>query len=241
MKTWIFTGLCDKRDLMLSLCALMTSAGQKVLLIDATLEHRYRYYSGNSDYRQTITEFAGFDLATGFEAFEHINTQLSHTDENCMHYDYILCDVEQTTFYNREQWISAEEHVWVSDYDRLTIDKSINWFEQWYQKMQAQDKATFVPSFHLTFIHTIDCSLESQYIRSHLDHLPIAWNTEIVTIPWTESDMALKLENEYAEKLRIRPLSRLFKKGLCELTGQISGMENKEIKKALKQAERKRA
>lgn len=225
MKKLIFAGKSDKRDLLLYLCKLLSSHGQRVLLVDVTDFRKYRYAIGSRQSRLPLMEFSGFDVSDGIPDL-HLNTS----------YDYVLYDVE-TLFLGYDVWSDADEMIWVTSFDRFEVESSAEWFRVLLSRWPQLQQMHVLP----VYIRTVDSYLTDEYIMSFMDDLELNWKSSSVWIPWNELNTAIQIENEYNHSLHMHRISRSYKYALRELARQLTGSEISETKKALRVAERRRA
>ena len=236
MKTWIFAGLASKTDVTLYLSKILANMGFKVLLVDGTEYERYRYSIDPIFLPEWITEFEGFDVACGFTNYKRMVDYLSSVDEDITQYDFILVDVEKIDFLTKEEWISAAARLWVSTYRREDLERGKEWIYKLQERLQAEE----LPSFYRLWTQMMDTTID-QYAWGFYNDIPIHFHGTPVSIYWNEMDMALQIENEHIKKIRIKPLSRQYKKSLTLLLELLTGWTFAESKKALSLIERKRA
>ncbi|MBW4840767.1 MAG: hypothetical protein KZY74_15350 [Paenibacillaceae bacterium] len=236
MKRWLFVGKSDKRDLLLYLCSVLAAAGSKVLLTDGTENGKYRYSIGEGDSYQPLTEFYGFDVATGTTGFV---SSMSNKDgeEKSTAYDYELHDVETLNGLTPELFTSADEIVWVTTFDRYEVEASRQWFHSLFHLWPQLCGLTLRP----VFIRTVDSSVNSRFVLSLLDGLPVEWCSEALCIPWNESNLAAQLENDHTQRLRLGSLSRSYKRALRHLLRELASWDQAIVKRAVRQAARRQA
>ncbi|MEK4072427.1 hypothetical protein MHI01_00895 [Paenibacillus sp. FSL M7-0656] len=237
MHTWIFAGLCEKNDLMLYLCKILASTGNKVLLVDGTLQQKYGYGVGDSQQSLRITEFEGFDIACHFVTSAAVENHLEVNGERLDSYDYVLYDMETSHFASRNLWLTADVRVWVSDYERYNLERGKGWLTRLLEEQSLPGEL----SFQRLLINGVDCKLEARYLWAYLEGSPFVWTGESLVLPWDELTAAVKLENEHHRRVHLGPLSRNYKKSLCRVVEQLTGWESVRSRRAMKEAERMRA
>ncbi len=225
MKSWIFTGKSDKRDLLLYICKVLSGAGKKSLLVDMTDGRKYRYLVGNGKDCLPVTDFYGFDISDGM-----INAEPDS-------YDYCLYDLETMHFGSMEMWERADAVMWVTSYDRYEVENSAEWFQHLFHRWPQLKQIEIQP----VFIRMVDSFLTPNYIMGYVEHLPIRWRQEIVRIPWSEFNEIVQMENEHAQTLRMGRISRTYKKAILSLIVDLADLSLPSTKKALRTAERRRA
>lgn len=238
MKTWIFAGICDKSELLLYVCRLLAAGDNKVLLVDATEKRKYPYYIGQLDKPLSVTEFAGFDVACGFNNEQELKAQFEEAGSSFESYNYVIYDMEIAEFCPHDVWETASALVWVSDYEIWTLEKGSMWLEE----LIANRLSGSVPlEFYKVFVRAVDEWFDDSYTDSYFDKLPVNWKESPVIIPWNELDLALKLNNEHTKRIQMKALTRLFKKNLCLLIRLLTDFDQKTISRALRSAERRKA
>ncbi|GIO97326.1 hypothetical protein J14TS5_24120 [Paenibacillus lautus] len=235
MKTWIFTGICDKSDMLLYMCKILANGDNRVLLVDGAIDAKYKHCIAVMHPQLPVMEFAGFDVATGFENYTLLMDYLEETDEK--KYDYIVMDVEKTEFLDKMQWDTADAHVWVSGFEVTGLRKSTALLDE----LRASRTDDPLPPFHRVYVQVIEDLMDETYIEGYLEDSRIQWLGPPVKMPWDELFFALKIKNEHAGRLGIKPLSRQYKRSLTELLRLLTEMEQRHIRRALRQAGRRHA
>ncbi|MBQ4898214.1 hypothetical protein KB559_05125 [Paenibacillus sp. Marseille-P2973] len=225
MKSWIFTGKSDKRDLLLYICKVLSGTGKRVLLVDMTDGRKYRYLASSVKNCIPLTEYNGFDICDGITATE---PEL---------YDYCLYDLETMHFGSIEIWKRVDAVMWVTSYDRYEVENSAEWFSHLFLRWPQLKSLRIQP----VFIRTVDSFLTPDYIMGYVEHLPIEWSKEMVCIPWCETNEIVQMENEHAQTLRMGRISRAYKKAILSLIVNLAGLSMPSSKKALRSADRRRA
>ncbi|MEF2967268.1 hypothetical protein V3851_15630 [Paenibacillus sp. M1] len=225
LKSWIFAGKSDKRDLLLYMCKVLSGAGRKALLVDMTDGRKYRILTGNGKPALPVTEFGGFDIADGIGAADTAS------------YDFCLYDTEMLQFGSCGLWERADAVLWVTTYDRYEVECSAQWFGHLLNRWPQLANMAVRP----VFVRTLDSFLTADYILGYMEELPIRWNRDYIKIPWSESNEALQMENEHAQTISIGRISRAYKNALLTLVADLAGWSAPETKRALRHAERRRA
>ncbi|WP_054955808.1 ParA family protein [Paenibacillus dakarensis] len=235
MRTWIFAGICDKSDLLMYLCKILIQSGKRVLLIDAAHAGKYTHCIRRLDDSMLITEFAGFDVGIGFKQFSDVLVHIKAAGES--DYDYILIDAEQESFLTIDDWSAADAKIWVSSFEVAGLMKSASWLDGLSENYGEQER----PAFHRIYLNVIEDFTDDEYIESFLGSSRVQWLDDPVRIPWDEITFALKIENEHMGRLRIKPLPKRYKKALVDLVQRLTEMENRQIRRSFRQAERRMA
>ncbi|WP_106767763.1 hypothetical protein [Paenibacillus faecalis] len=235
MRIWVFAGICDKSDLLMYLCKILAHSGNRVLLLDAAQEGKYAHCIGRLDPSMSVTEFSGFDVACGFENFSALERYLNDSGEP--EYDYLVIDVEKESFLTQDVWELANAKVWVSSFEIAGLMKGAKWLEELSMKYKEQG----APEFQRVYLNVVEDLTDDAYIESYLSKAQIQWMDEPIRIPWDEFAFALKVENEHTGRLRIKPLSRRYKRALMELMHRLTELEQRQIRRAFRLAERRQA
>lgn len=235
MKRWIFSGICDKSDMLLYMCKILANGDSRVLLVDGAIDAKYRHCISVMHPQLPVMEFAGFDVATGFGSYTSLMDYLEETKEK--KYDYIVMDVEKPQFMDKDQWDTADAHVWVSGFEVTGLRKSAVLLDE----LRAARTDDPLPPFHRVYVQVIEDLADGSYIEGFMEDSRIQWLGPPVKMPWDELFFALKIKNEHAGRLGIKPLSRQYKRSLTELIRMLTEMEQRHIRRAFRQAGRRHA
>ena len=234
MKKWIFAGSCDKSDMLLYLCKILAQGGRRVLLVYSGREDHYVQCTGPLRTGNQLVEYCGFDVAAGSGSVEDILRNLSED----MSYDYMLVDAAEKSSVNDRTLIWADELIWVNSFEVSGLMKDA----EWLQELQAgPNTASAFRGFHRIYINVIDGLTNDSYIESYMEKVPVRWLGEPLRMPWDELSFALSVDNQHAGRLRLRPLSRRYKRALMELISRLSELQYREVRRSLRLAERRQA
>lgn len=245
MKRWIFTGKSDKRDLLLYMCKVLTAAGRRVLLVDATEGRKYRYSISSTKGDVPTVEFNGFDVALGLTWNElySLDTLRQHchhygiTSDYGKDYDYVLYDMESLTLSTSELWLHADQVLWVTSFDRYEVESSAEWFRRLFMNWPQLDGIRIRP----VYIRTVESYLHEDYIIAFMEGLPINWEPDAIWVPWDETNVAAQLENEHSGLLSMKRISRSYRRAILGLLHILMEEDKVAVKRALRIAERRQA
>lgn len=235
MKSWLFAGVSDKRELILYICKLLTAAGQRVLLVDRTAGSKYQYLARNREGTLPRIEFCGFDITNremqASEAGAELPEAIYTGDES---YDFVLYDFEldQPQAGLRSQ---VDQILWVTTFDYYEVERSADWFRQWLSS-DPELAGVFV---HPVLIRTVESYLTANYMMGLAEDLPIEWNTDVACIAWSEFNTAIHYENGHEHKLHIDKITRSYRRALISLILQLTGWTRSEANRAMRSARRR--
>lgn len=235
VKSYVFAGPCSKTDLLLNLSKILSVSGFRVILVDGTVDGRYRYCIEEGHSAPAVIEYEGFDVAIGYRQFNEVEQALFEMNEDVF-YDFAIFDIELKEFINMDQWLSASARVWATDYSRMTLECGKAWIEE----LCSQLSVDHLPPFYKLYIEAVETHIEP-YIWSYYDDSPIEFQGSPVWIRSDELDTAVRLENEHHRRRSFKHYSRHYKKSLAELMEMIAGFEPAETRRAIQSRERKRA
>ncbi|MEK5057595.1 hypothetical protein ACFSVM_13515 [Paenibacillus shunpengii] len=235
MKSYVFAGPSNKTDLLLNFSKILSVSGYRVILVDGTVDGRYRYCIEEGHSTPAVTEYEGFDVATGYRQFNEVEQALLEMNEDVL-YDFMILDIELAEFLNTDQWLSATARVWATDYSRKTLECG----KAWIKELCSQLSADRLPPFYRLYLDAVDTHIES-YIWAYYEDSPIDFQGSPVSFRLDELDTAVRLENEHHRRRSFRHYSRHYKKSLAELMEMVAGFEPAETRRAIQMRERKRA
>lgn len=225
MKQWLFMGGCDKRDLLLYTCKMMALDGSKVLLVDWTDGHMYRYLIKTGIEELAVTEYNGFDITWSTE-----NAELAE-------YNYCLYDIGTATESINVQLEGEDRLVWISTPDRCELGRSIDWL----RKICKQHPQFHGREIQPVFIRALDAIGSHAYTLDLLTELPLVWKEKMISIPWNEGNEEIRLSNEHTGMIRMKRITRAYKQALIELVRELTGWTRTEVRGVFRQAERRGA
>jgi len=117
-----FLGAYDKKDLLINVATVLTSAGKSVLIVDATSVQRMRYVVPNVSTNQSFTfvsEYSKIDVALGFM---NLNGVAQYLRKN-LNYDYILIDCDNPQTMNSFGITSMKKIFFVTSYEQYDMMK----------------------------------------------------------------------------------------------------------------------
>lgn len=233
MKKMLFAGACDKSDLMLYIGKVLALADQKILIVDATQEQLYRYSVPTIDRDYQVTEFEGFDVASGFYSYEDLQAYMEEHQESFERYDSLLVDTDRPDAC--ATWGEIQHHALVTTYDKRTILRNQELIDAIFAPRTDTESEVL---FQKVILREVECQIDEEYVESTISEYPIRWSEPSFPVFWDDVDFAVKVENQFNERLVMKRLSKPFKQAIYDLALLISGLSEQDLKRAQKQAER---
>ncbi|MGM1023171.1 MAG: hypothetical protein ACQEXV_22295 [Bacillota bacterium] len=235
----LFIGAEEKIELLLYLGRILTAAGKRVLIIDATAQQKYRYSIPEIAKGNLLTEYDGFDVATGFGKqpngiHEVLQLYMKSNKERIESYDYILMDTDTVEFLSdipKAPWHEIHEHILVTNSDRFVVERNA-------ELLGSYIKDTIIPFARVQY-PAVDTQVKEDYLDSVLSHLNIQFDdSREFEIYFDEADYAAKINNQYESVIRLKSLSRNTRKALYGLAKVVSVEDGNILKTAMKSAEK---
>jgi hypothetical protein len=231
MNKALFLGDLNKSDLLVYIAKVLTAAGKKVLLVDATTEQKYFLSFPVADPEETITEFNGFDVARSCRTFKDLQDMFKDRNEQLDAYDFLLIDSNDPD--NVTAWGEISQHLLVTNFERYTIDQNVELLER-YLALRSGNSVLF----GLIIYPYVDFELDEDFLKSTLSHLPIAWYEDTFLFPLDEVDYEVRVMNQHENRMRIRRLSRRFRRALTLVCTFLIGEPQSAVRKAIRKAGR---
>ena len=226
MKKCAFIGGYDKTEMLLFLAKIATLSENKVLIVDATIPQKARYIVPvMTPTQKYITTFENIDIAVGFKNFDDI---LDYTYEENLPYDMILIDIDSPIAYESFKITSQDEHCFVTGFDLYSIRKGI-------EVLEGLKTPTRVSKIYFTKDMLPE---EDEYLSMISQKLRVIWNDEIVFFPFERGDQNVINTNQRFAKIKIKGLSKDYIDALTFVAEQNLGLNNGEIRRAIKIMER---
>ncbi len=225
-----FIGGYDKIDLMLYISKIITLAGKKVLLVDATQKQKSRYIVPTITPSQAyITEFESIDVAVGFRSIPQLQEYLESTTIP-KQYDMIFIDVDHPKMFENFGLKNANINYFVTSFDVYDLKRGL----EAVTYIQEPIKMTKV-------LFSIDMLKEEEdYLNFLAKDLNINWNTQFkIYFPITIGDIAAISENQRVEKIKFKKLSVAYKENLLFMVEDIcKDIKSFELRKIMKNIEK---
>lgn len=238
MRTVNFVGQSDKTDLMLYVAKLVKAMNYKVLYIDSITTQKCRYIVPAIKYEEEyITTFEEIDVAVGFESHGAIVGYLNENGEDFNQYDYVFIDINSNQMCELFNVQNANTTFVITSYDKYDMFKSISLLEKMSGAENEYMKDTVVNRIYkYSLLNTAD----EKYINYSFDSKEdIKYAQKNIYLPFDEGDNSVIIQNQYSEKIKLRELSKDYKKGLISIMQVIMPDENINlITKTFKNVER---
>ncbi|TVX85620.1 hypothetical protein [Paenibacillus agilis] len=231
MKRILFVGACEKSDLLVYISKVLTTAGHKVLLIDATMLQRYFYSIPAISLETKLTEYDGFDVIRDCIDYRDVETCFANNKEDLEAYDFVLIDTDCEAAVSN--WGDLDMQFIVSNFERYTVEKNERLLNAFFA-----DREKSLTEFELIIYPFVKCNLDEKYPIQNLDHFPISWSEEPFEFYLEESDYIVRVNNQHDSRVSIKKSSRYTKNEIMAICQLISGQSQKEIKTAFRAAER---
>ena len=230
MKNFGFFGAFDKLDLLLYLAKILDSLGNKVILIDTTLEQKSKYVVPTiNPTKSYITRFANIDIAIGFESYEDIEVYTEQTENKKMYYDYALINID--TIEGLEKFYNSDnvKNYFVTSLDLYSIRKGL----ESLSKLKEPIKLT-----KMLFSTQIN-EEDSHYLEYLSLGYKIFWNDETIHFPYETKDLEVMMENQRINKIKIKNLSQMYKDTLeYSIMDMIPDVNISNLKRIMKNIEK---
>ena len=207
-----FIGVYDKIDLILCIAKILTMAGQKVIVADATIMQKCKYVvPAINPTKSYITEYEGIDVAVGFDSIENIRQYLGLEENEEMQYDIMLVDTDNYDTVVDYSLQSAERLYYLTSFDAYSLKKGIEILE----RLQ-------VP-LHMTKIFYSKEMLkeEEDYFDFLSLGLKIVCDENKLYFLLENGDQAAIIENQRVSKIKLKNLSNSYRENVIFLANDI--------------------
>lgn len=212
MKKIGFIGVYDKTDLILSIAKVLTVAGKKVIVMDATTTQKSKYVVPViNPTKSYITEFEGIDVAVGFETIEGIKQYLGLDESDKLEYDYILIDTDNSRGILGFNLQSSENIYYVTSFDAYSLKKGLEVLSE--IKNPLKMKRLFFSKEML--------KEEEEYFNFLALGIKAEWEEEKLYFLLENGDNAAIVENQRISKIKMRNLSNEYRENVTYLVDEI--------------------
>ena len=207
-----FIGVYDKIDLILCIAEILTRAGQKVIVADATTMQKSKYVVPViNPTKSYITEYEGIDVAVGFASIENIRQYLGLEDRESLEYDIMLVDTDNYDAVVNYNLQDADKLYYLTSFDAYSLKKGIEILTRLQMPL------------HMTKIFYSKEMLKEE--EDYFDFLSLGlktmWNEEKLYFLLENGDQAAIIENQRVAKIKLKNLSNSYRENVVFLVNDI--------------------
>lgn len=230
MKKIGFIGVFDKTDLIIYISRVLVEMGNKVLVIDSTVNQKAKYIVPTINPTTSyVTEYEGIDVSVGFKDYNSIKSYLGMPTSAALAYDYIFIDMDDPNLLDSFEIYTADTNYFVTSPDLFSLKRGLEILSGIRQPMELTK----------IFFSNKMSEAENEYLNFLSLGYKINWNSEKIYFPMLTSDQDIIMENQRLSKIKFKGLSTEYKQSLIYLIQEISDNKNtSEIKKIFKQLEK---
>lgn len=223
-----FIGAYDKTDMILNVAKIMTIMGNKVLVIDSTLQQKAKYIvpviNPTTSY---ITNFEEIDVAVGFDDTEQIKNYLGISGEE-LNYDVLLIDADSEERIQNFELIDADKKFFVTAFDAYSLKKGLEILGM-LDKPISLTKVLFAKEI---------LKEDDDYLNFLSLGYKIIWEDEKIYFPLGNGDENVIIENQRVSKIKFKKLSTQYKDSLVFIVLESLNTTESKVRRAIKIIER---
>ncbi|MFD1886677.1 hypothetical protein [Paenibacillus wenxiniae] len=232
MKYSLFLGAADISDLLIYLSKFLQMAGRRVLLVDASTEGFIRYNTPIIANEEGVSEYDEFDIGYAFTDFAEMKQQFDEEQQ----YDHVLVLCSQPDFIRMNDLESFKQRFVVISPERRSLEKVMELMGVMLEKRDVTQPR--IPFCQL-FVQQVDSGLAEDYTEQLLGYLPIVFEESSFTIPFDEADYMQKIMNQNSSTVSIKRISRPLRTAIQQMAGNVSELDNQELKSYTKKLSRR--
>ena len=228
MKKIGFIGAYDKTDMILNIAKIMTTMGNRVLVIDSTVNQKAKYIvpviNPTTSY---ITNFEDIDVAVGFDNPEQIKQYLGISGEET-NYDICLIDVDSIDRIKKFNITKADKNFFVTAFDLYSLKKGLEILSELKEPMSLT-KILFAKEV---------LKEDDDYLNFLSLGYKVIWDEERIYFPIENGDWTAITENQRVAKIKFRKLSAQYKDSLTFIVLEALNASETSVRRAMKIIER---
>ncbi len=224
-------GYIDKYDFVISVAKTINIMSRSVLVIDATVDNKYRYIvptvANTSKY---VIQYGEIDFAVGFSSYSELTSYLVENNIDIEKYSYVLLDVESADKYESFSDLNVDKSYLFIASNLVSVNKN----EELVKRMREKN-----PDANLTFTKVFYRAYMSRgatnYMEEKIANYAVNWTDENYDISNDEQDNMVNIDSQYSGFIDIRKHTKVYILYLCEFVSKLLGDENaKDILKEIK-------
>lgn len=224
MKKVGFIGVYDKTDMILNLAKILTTMGNKVLVVDSTVNQKAKYVvPAINPTTSYVTNFEDIDVAVGFKEEVQIKEYLGLTKEE-LPYDFILIDVDSYTRIKEFELDKSLKNFFVTAFDLFSLKKGLEILVDLEQPM-ALTKILYCKEI---------LKEDDDYLNFLSSNYKVVWEANRIYFPLENGDYDVLVENQRVSKIKFRRLSAQYKDSLVYIILSIVNTSETNVRRAIK-------
>ena len=228
MKKVGFIGVYDKTDMILNLAKILTILGNKVLMIDSTVNQKAKYVVPSINPTTSyITNFEEIDVAVGFDDTEQIKNYLGISGEE-LNYDVLLIDADSEERIQNFELVDADKKFFVTAFDAYSLKKGLEILGM-LDKPISLTKVLFAKEI---------LKEDDDYLNFLSLGYKIIWEDEKIYFPLGNGDENVIIENQRVSKIKFKKLSTQYKDSLVFIVLESLNTTESKVRRAIKIIER---
>ena len=228
MKKVGFIGVYDKTDMILNLAKILTTMGNKVLVVDSTVNQKAKYVvPAINPTTSYVTNFEDIDVAVGFKEEVQIKEYLGLTKEE-LPYDFILIDVDSYTRIKEFELDKSLKNFFVTSFDLFSLKKGLEILVDLEQPM-ALTKILYCKEI---------LKEDDDYLNFLSSNYKVVWEANRIYFPLENGDYDVLVENQRVSKIKFRRLSAQYKDSLVYIILSIVNTSETNVRRAIKTIEK---
>lgn len=230
MKKVGFIGAYDKTNLIMCVAKILTMKSKKVLIIDTTVEQKFKYVVPTIHPTKTyITTWEQIDVAVGFKTMEEILEYIGTTKIE-QEYDIILMNIDNPKSLANMRVEQNDTNCFITAMDLYSIRKGIEIFSEINQPIKL---------LKIIFSREMD-EADNQYIDYLAVGSKMEWSEKQIFFPVILEDKYVEMDNQLIYRLGLKSMSALYKESLSTLMGMLfyEDIKEQEAKRIIKALEK---
>ena len=228
MKTIGFIGVYDKTDMILNLAKIFTILGNRVLMIDSTVNQKAKYIVPSiSPTTSYITNFEDIDVAVGFENEKQIKEYLGLITEE-LPYDILLVDADTFLRVKEFKLEKANKNFFVTSFDLYSLKRGL--------EILAELKNT-IKLTKILYSKEI-LKEDDDYLNFLSSNYKVEWENDRIYFPIENGDLEVLMENQRVSKIKFRKLSAQYKDSLVYIALSVLNTSETNVRRAIKTIEK---
>ncbi|MCG7407161.1 hypothetical protein MH117_07005 [Paenibacillus sp. ACRRX] len=207
MKLSYFVGACDKSDMLLGICTLLSRLNRRVLLVDAMSSPWLKYRNQTWLTKEKWSHWNGIDTVSAVMNWDELEELASGYNIQLSEYDDIFIDTDRVAFSEANLFIEAHARYIVQTVESHSLHRNLEWLTTFslLHDTKLDGKLQFI------ILHAVDKEQDQLYVEGLLHTSGYHSVSESVVIPYDESDWTAKMHNETEDMINVSIYARATK------------------------------
>lgn len=214
-------GYVNKVEYVINLAKVLNIMGKSVLVIDGTVEERYRYSipAFNETKEEYLVHFDGIDFALGFRSINGIKEYICKKTSSAENYDIIIIDIDNVKGYEDYRQEKFFKTYFFVEYLNISLAKN----DEILKEMTCFEPIDREPILSRVIFKQYVTRASNKYFESKILGYPVEWSEEMYELAYMDQDRMADAEFEQSGYIDMNRHTKQYLALVTDMAANIIG------------------